>query len=98
MPSRSVRPASAFGIATRIVRTVTGRSIKKNARESKRFLVNEEESSISEKSWMLGLFPTCPRGRSATSACNHCRFMQDYNRSVYAVAKLSAAVATISTR
>ena len=97
-PSRSARPASAFGIATRIVRTNTARSIGRSAGASRRSSTNEEESLISERSWILGLVGKCPRGRSVPSACVCCPFIKRYERTLVAAARLSAVVAIISTR
>ena len=74
------------------------KSTKKNASPSRSYLTNVEASSISAKSWMLGLFPTYRRGGSAQSACMYCRFTTTYKHTIHAVARLSAAVAIISTK
>ena len=96
MPSKSARPASAFGIATRIVRTNTGRSIRLSASASRRKSISVEASSISAPSWMLALSPPYRCGKSAQSACVYCRFMKAYNRMPFAAAKLSAVLANFS--
>ena len=87
IPSRSARPVSAFGIATKSVRTVTGRSIKQNASPSRRRSLNEEESLILVMNWIWALFPTYRRGRSVQFACRCCRFMITYECTPLAAAK-----------
>ena len=96
-PSRSVMGANVFGIAIRNAKTNTARSIGRSSRSSRSYLTNEEASSISAKSWMLGLLGNCPRGRSVQSACKSCRCMQRYKGILYVAVRRSAVVAIFST-
>ena len=98
IPSRSVRRASAFGIATRTVRTNTGRSTRKSAVALRRNSTNEEASSISARSWISGHSEKAPRGRSAQSACVCCRFMLCYQHTPLAAVSFSAVVVICSTK
>ena len=97
-PSRSATDASAFGIATRNVRTSTARSIRRSAGPSRIFLINEEASSMSAPSWMLALFSTYRQRKTAQSACVPFQFTLCYNRTLHVAARLSAPVVFCSTR
>ena len=75
IPSRSARPASAFGIAIRNARTNIVRNINMSAGSSRRFSGNEEASWMSapRRIWVPSL--NYRGGRSAQSACAFCRLV-----------------------
>ena len=97
IPSKSVRPASASGIATRIVRTNTTGSIGRSARPSRRSLLNVEAGWILATSWILGLSGNYPRERNVQFACIRFPSVQSYGVTSLAAARHFAAVATFST-
>ena len=70
VPPKSVGPAGAFGIATRNVRTNTGRFIRKSASVSRRNLINEEASSILGTELDVGPLPELPP-RGECPICMH---------------------------